>query len=959
MTGEGLQTAQDFYAALRELREEPYGTSRSARTEELAERAEELALDEAYATALISLIDAYEYGAEPRKLPLAFARTLKLYDAKPSVFDEAEIHRLFWCFKWVTASLLAVPEVPLETVRAWIEQMRERFSAAGHGQHAVHAGWFALASHTGEDVDFFYENWATRRRDEFSDCEACEARARGRYWAEKGEFTRALEEWQPVLDGAETCSVEPTATIGYALLPLVRAGRLEDAVSHHRSGYRLTRGKVGMAGNVGLHLEFAALTGNAPRGLELLAENRGRFDLVSHPAARLGFLTGVRVLLARLVAEGADGVAVPGPAGSEHTAASLLAEVAAATDRLAASFDARNGTSRVSDTLRARCAQEPLSETPLSLGVRSALPTAAAAAAPAPPTATPTVPDDFAALLETAREAAKIGRPDAGALWDAVAQRAAESDLDDLLRAELANREGVDASRDGQWKLAHERFTLARDLMTAADEPGRAVAAWSRALWAASMQDEGESAAWDDIDEVLRAADELLAADRITADAYCAVLHGRTVVSALPLMKAAKEKRPMPDDALDRFNREAAAMREAADRLGLPHHAAIAAGVTADVLAGRGESAAATAMLREAVALLDRSERPWMLPTMLTNLAIAVHQAGGHEEAKNLIHRALAVAGQWPGIEFDHDGALGILAEVCRHSGDHAAAARHFTDLAARADRGGDVQRATYARASLGQVLLQLGRVADAVAVLESLAGDPGEAGLAARVRAQSRLDLGRGLTRLGEHRAAAETFVWLADFIADWDEHGIRTMVACELTGALARAGMRDEARAAAERTLAAHAAAPNPAAVCAALRVCADALVSAGNPETTEEALDYLRHADEINAAAPESEHYRRWPETALNAELRAQSLAVAGRNDEALAAIEQSIAAWQQGGDEALEPLAEATRIAAVIEGFRLGRKQQARDRLAPLIIRCSAHRLTDSANTLAKLSESLKA
>ena len=75
--------------------------------------------------------------------------------------------------------------------------------------------------------------------------------------------------------------------------------------------------------------------------------------------------------------------------------------------------------------------------------------------------------------------------------------------------------------------------------------------------------------------------------------------------------------------------------------------------------------------------------------------------------------------------------------------------------------------------------------------------------------------------------------------------------------------------------------------------------------------------------------------------------------------LAARVRAQSRLEQGGDEALEPLAEATRIAAVIEGFRLGRKQQARDRLAPLIIRCNAHRLTEPADALAKLSESLKA
>jgi hypothetical protein len=610
-------SAPEIYSALRALTGEPYGPPRSARTEELVEAADLGGLDEPLATALLALVDAYEFGLEPRKLPLAFARALKLYDAKPEVFDEREVHRLYWCSKWVTAALIAVPEVPLATIQAWIDQMRERYIAAGHGLNAVEAGRFALASHTGDDLDFRFECWSTRGRDEFSDCEACEARDRGRYRAERGDHARALEEWEPVLEGAVSCAVEPSATIAECLLALVRLGRLDEAASLHRSGYRLTRGQVSMAVEVGRHLEFAALTGNAPRGLELLAENRNRFDSVAEPLIELDFLTGVRVLMVRLVAEGAGDVPVPGPPGSGHTAVSLLAETTTRTEALAASFDARNKTNRVSDRLRSRCAQEPLTETPLPLGVRSAPIAAATATPPIPPTRKISTPQDFPALLAEAREASRIGRPDADTLWDLVVQQLGDREPDEELRAELAIRAGTAASRRGSWSEACDHYARARTLMEAAGKPGRAALAWSRILWVQTLEGDGASVLWDELDAMRAAADALLTQEQMTAENYCSALQSRVIAAALPIMKAARKDNegttPAESD-MQRFETEAQAMREAAARLGATHYAARVDGIRADVLVAAGDTTAAAEALRSAVSVLDGCERPWLLP---------------------------------------------------------------------------------------------------------------------------------------------------------------------------------------------------------------------------------------------------------------------------------------------------------------------------------------------------------
>ena len=960
---EGPESEQEIYAALRELRDEPYGVARSARTEELVETAERLELDEARALSMLELLGAYEYGNETRKAPVLFSRILKLLERNPEAFDESATHRVFWCFKWITTSLIALPEIPLSSIEGWIAQMRKHYTDAGKPPHAVQTSRYHLAAHTGVGLDLAYELWATRPRDEFSDCEACEARNRGRYWAGRGDDERALAEWKPVLDGGLSCAEEPTVTISNALLPLVRQGRLDEAVSLHRSGYRATRGRVSMDEAVGRHLEFLALTGNAARGLELLAENRARFDSSADPDSRLVFLGCVEVLLRRIVAEGGAEVPVPGPDGRSYPAAALLEELAAQADRLARGFDERNGTTRVSDGLRKRREREALTDEPLALGVRVA--SQVSAPSPVAPAASAAeLPEEFGALLAEARAALRLGRPDSAALWDAVSERADEADPDELLRAELVDRQGFRQVREHAMSEAATLLRAAAELFELAGEPGRAVSRRARATWAARMaeasEDEGGSgAAWTELDAASQTAEELLAQGRIDPEDYVIVMHSRAATAMLEARLGASE----PDaEAHTRFAAEAEAFRASAVRLGVPSRAATAEAITGEGLAHEGRIEEALARLDSAVALAEESDRPWTLPQFLGFRARLLAARGRLDEGAADQHRALGLLAQWPGAEAetgaDDAAILMELAQNRLQAGDLAVAIGHITAAAARFDRRGAGLAAVRARTMLGQALLRAERTSDAIAVLESALDEQDEPRLEPPVRAQLRLDLGRALMEQAEHREAAEVLARLAEFVSDWPDPAVRTLVAAELACALYAAKMWDQGEAALERAAQAHTRAPNSAALAKALRVAAEAEYRGRGTDGVERALTHLRRADEVNAATEEVEgSYRRWPETALNADVRAQALAAAKRDEEALAAAEAAAAAWELGGDRTVGEFAESMRVAAVIEGFRLGRRPEAAARLAPVIERCRTAGHPQAVSALSQLRKNL--
>ncbi|BFO17949.1 hypothetical protein SHKM778_43370 [Streptomyces sp. KM77-8] len=389
------QSTDELYQALQENHERPYGRARTVTAEELAEAAEQFEEPVPLIHALLELQEAYTYGSEPRKSPVVFARLLTLFDEQPDLFDERLRHTLFWRFKWVANALRALPEIPLASLRQWQTEMRDRYEKAGHGLQPYYGQAYQLASHIGEDTALAYELWAGRTRTRLSDCEACEICERALYHLTAGDDEGALRAWEPVLQGKESCQEEPARSISHALLPLLRTGRADQARELHLAGYRGCRRNPSMAGEVGRHLEFCALTGNEARGLELLAENRSLFDEVDSPREQFDFLTGAEVLLQRVEHLGHGELPAAGFAGRAWTVTGLRAEVRERADDLAARFDTRNGTTAHARRRSARLDREPLTGA-LELTLRTrGLDDVTPAAAPAPAArAVPPAPDE-------------------------------------------------------------------------------------------------------------------------------------------------------------------------------------------------------------------------------------------------------------------------------------------------------------------------------------------------------------------------------------------------------------------------------------------------------------------------------------------------------------------------------------------------------------------------------------
>ncbi|MCC8340357.1 hypothetical protein LMJ38_31090 [Streptomyces sp. R1] len=1019
------QSIDELYEALRANQQRPYGRSRTVTAEELVDAAEQFDEPLPLVRALLELHEAYTYGSEPRKSPVAFARLLTLFDEQPDVFDENLRHLLFWRFKWVAAALRALPEIPLASLRQWLTEMRERYEKAGHGLQPYYGQAYRLAAHVGEDEAPAFELWAGRARTRLSDCEACEICERALYHLASGDDERALRTWEPVLAGKESCQEEPARSMAYVLLPLLRTGRTDRARELHLVGYRGCRRNPSMSGEVGRHLEFCALTGNEARGLELLAENRALFTEVDSPLELLDFLTGVEVLLQRVEQLGHGELPAAGHPGRTWTVTGLRAEVRDRAGDLAARFDARNGTTTHTERRAARLGRAPLLQS-LELTLRTrrlddVAPAAAPVAAPVPAT-TPAASESLPELVARARELDERGHPDARSCWAELRTRVTARDYthpDDpavgpleRLRADLLADEASRLGEKDDFTEAAALYEEAAALYEDAGTPAHAALARAHALLATAEAPPPTPAAAGET----AAAPPRQAVAAMSAEAVAAAPAGESAppgaVPAAPFQPPADgaDATPAKIAALTAAHaamvrlyeetpglapyQEARLLRLRATALGLRLQASGSDGhVTAvldevellhafatrhDVLgqiAGALMLRASTyaisgdlpAALAETDALLDRLKAhgpAWHLPRALglrARLQLGLRDA---QAAHADLGEALRLAADWPADAVDTARLHGDLAEACMHLGRPDEALRHLTRSAELNLRRGDRFDAYCTYSNAATLSLDLGRVEDCIALLDSLLAEPDVADgeLDDRLVAQLRLTRARALHTGEDLRAATAEFLALAAESAGWDDDpGSHAMIASETAVLLAEAGEFGRAREAADQALAAHARDPRHEALSNCLRELARLQAQQRGSDGLAEALAFLADAGRVadGARAAGYEAHGRPLDSALAYEY-GRVHAYAGAYEDALTALEKALALVGEPGpdnDRAGE-WAECVRFAAAMEGVYLKRPAPALVRLDAAVSHLTALGHTEETEPLTSLAARLR-
>ncbi|MFG2235197.1 tetratricopeptide repeat protein [Streptomyces sp. NPDC048723] len=799
-------TREEIVRGLAENRESPNGAVRNAHAEALAGAAETSGDRALFREALDNLINAYLYSSESSRMLVPFARLLQEYDKDPGAFSHWDAHSLFWQFKWVATAISDSPGIPLESATGWLDEMERRYRIAGYSERPVREAELWLADAIGEDerAERAFRRWLAAERDDMSDCRACELNGQGQYAVLHGDDAEALELWKPVLEGDLTCAEEPHRLLATSLLPLLRLGRADEARSHHLRGYRMARGNESLLPSVGKHIEFCALTGNEPRGLEILAEHAAHVAPLANLDDRLAFHGGILVLLRRLRELGHGRTPAVPYEGSPRTVDELYEVLYAGCLDIARQFDARNGTTRVSDRFLAQVGREPLLAE-LPLGVRSAaLPQTASAPVPTPPGPGPALTAAaFTELVKRARRARDLGHPGTDALWAEVAVRLdALPEADPLVRADLADQQALAAGRRGA-EEAPELLSAVRDDYRALGVAERAALAELRLAGVAAQSGAAPTEVRALLRVALRSAEALDAAEPLRARRIALV-----ELSAIRMESYLRSvETPDSDGHHDHHGELAAELTDfvAAHEGTLADLVAEAEEMLGRVALTQGTPERAVPLLAASAARAALAGRPWQAVDPLVLRAGVLMSLERPEEAEAAARSALKHAAEVTDAETQGVVRL-TLADILLQRGDAAAesaeyalAAAHWFDQAGLTADGGAHARLLLARAYAGD-----GRSAEAAEVLQSALADLLEHGDQQAVSVRE--FLGDLLRRLNEPRPAAEQYLLAAEVTKGWEDPRPQAGLAHSAADTLSDAGLAVEAAAAYERALELH---------------------------------------------------------------------------------------------------------------------------------------------------------
>jgi hypothetical protein len=312
---------------------------------------------------LTAMEDLHDHGEWARML-MAFSWCLDTFDRHPEATGPNAAFELLWRYKWVIWQATQFPGIRLDRLEALLADMRRRYLEGGHSLHAVYQHEGLVAHHRGDSdaAEHWYAEMALARRDRLSDCVACVPTDVVAHLVACGRDVEALAMGTPYLTGG--CSEQPDSMISELLLPYLRTGRFDEAVTCYLRAYNTTEDKRGLIEWIGRGLEFCALTGNEEYALPTVQRYLPWLERPASPYAAKEFAVAAAQVLGRLEVAGKAQAPLArrsddGTRRWESTIEATRAELVGLARRIAAEFDARNGNDHHAAQVEARLTMEP------------------------------------------------------------------------------------------------------------------------------------------------------------------------------------------------------------------------------------------------------------------------------------------------------------------------------------------------------------------------------------------------------------------------------------------------------------------------------------------------------------------------------------------------------------------------------------------------------------------------
>jgi hypothetical protein len=296
------------------------------------------------------LINAATFGGAPEKAFVAYSWCLAQFDQRGAAegIDERE---LLWMYKWILSHVTSFPQISKAQILEMLDDMAARYRRAGYSlrpnymlRNRIYRFWDEA-----EAAEFFRKAQETYR-DGTSDCAACELDDAVSFALRRNEDAEAVSLAAPIIQGRLRCGSVPKITFADLLLPLLRLGRVDEAVSLHLQGYRLiARGAKAYISSVADHITFLVLTGNFDRAVRIFEKHLADASSLADLATKFDYYIASWLLHDELPERGRETLKLRLPRTLEvyeesgtYRTADLAAWFLRQLHALAARFDARN-----------------------------------------------------------------------------------------------------------------------------------------------------------------------------------------------------------------------------------------------------------------------------------------------------------------------------------------------------------------------------------------------------------------------------------------------------------------------------------------------------------------------------------------------------------------------------------------------------------------------------------------
>jgi hypothetical protein len=302
------------------------------------------------------VISAAVFSGQDERAIAPFTWCLAQSDRDPGRFPGWSLagrHSLIWKYKWIIGAAEDWPQISLDRLYAMMDDMERRHREHGFSDRSTlkHRLSTAILRGDEQEVRAMFRKWRVSSRDALSDCIACDCNQEIIYWAFLGEDERAWETAHPIMSGVLSCATVPRISYAQLLLPLVRLGRLTEAVQCHLKGFRLSVRNPKWTKEGAQHMLFLALTGHHTKALRLL-ESHIPFPhdpIATDRADYFEFFLSARFLMERLTEERKKTIRLRLPESfpahqseGKYVIRELEDWFASEAARIAARFDERN-----------------------------------------------------------------------------------------------------------------------------------------------------------------------------------------------------------------------------------------------------------------------------------------------------------------------------------------------------------------------------------------------------------------------------------------------------------------------------------------------------------------------------------------------------------------------------------------------------------------------------------------